>query len=169
MPIRIDELRAASQRPEVKLAQTLAEARSKGLKSAFLCHSHADADLVKGMLNLLADSGWQVYVDWLDTAMPESPNRETANRIQQKIVDCNYFLFLATPNSVASRWCPWEIGCADGRKSVQQIIVIPTVDTSGKWYGNEYLHLYRKLDRASDGLLRVSEPGKADGTWVRWL
>lgn len=48
--------------------------------------------------------------------MPERPNKETAQRIQGKIREIDYFLFLATENSGASRWCPWEIGYADSQK-----------------------------------------------------
>jgi len=95
--------------------------------------------------------------------MPDSPNRETAQRIQQKIIELYYFVFLATPNSMASRWCPWELGYADGKKDINQILIIPTVDRSGKWHGNEYLQLYKKIDQADGGGLGVWEPGKTSG------
>jgi hypothetical protein len=81
----------------------------------------------------------------------------------------NLFLFLATPNSVTSRWCPWEIGFADGNKPVERIIVIPTVDLTGTWHGNEYLQLYRSLDRDSVTGLVVRDPGKQQGVRVQSL
>jgi hypothetical protein len=86
-----------------------------------------------------------------EAIMPERPTRRTAERIQEKIRGCNVFLFLATSNSMSSRWCPWEIGYADGVKRVDSILVIPTQDGWGTVYGNEYLQLYRHLDFAPIG------------------
>ena len=158
MPISIATLRQSSKSSTAGRVRKLTEARSLGLRSVFLCHSHNDAELVEGLLALFARSGWQVYVDWEDTSLPEKPNRETAIRIQQKIVELDLFLFLATPNSTTSRWCPWEIGYANGRKPIDSIIVCPTSDGS-MTHGNEYLDLYRRLDLSDQGRLAVWQPG----------
>jgi hypothetical protein len=82
-------------------------------KSAFLCHSHKDEELVKGLIVVFEEAGLDLYVDWRDHSMPETPNGVTAWKIQEKIKSSDVFLFLATANSKASRWCPWEIGFAD--------------------------------------------------------
>lgn len=159
MPIALTTLRnAVVDFSEIK-ARTIFEARAQGLQTLFLCHSHLDKDLVNGVTKLLSDTGWRVYVDWADGSMPDIPNRETAARIQQKIVDLNYFLFLATPNSMKSRWCPWEIGYADGKKPLDRILVLPTSDNAGS-YGNEYLQLYRRIDRLPYDNLKVWLPGQ---------
>ena len=111
MPIAVDELRAAAAQFRVtKFADSMTDARRRGVRTAFLCHSHKDAQLAEGLVALLAQHGWRLYVDWKDAEMPERPNRETAERIQARIVECNYFLFLATGNSTQSRWCPWDAG-----------------------------------------------------------
>src|SRR5450830_1080378 len=159
MPISIDEIRNASNFVKKATAKTINEAKASNMATAFLCHSHLDADLVKGTINLLNNDGWNVYVDWADSSMPAIPNRETAQLIQKKIVALNYFLFLATPNSMVSRWCPWEIGYATGEKPIDNILIIPTTDRSGKWHGNEYLQLYRKIDVAKEGGFGVFHPG----------
>ena len=91
--------------------------------------------------------------------MPDKPNRETATKIQQKIKELHYFLFLATANSVASRWCPWEIGYADGQKPLSPILVVPTTDGSST-HGNEYLQLYRRVDLGGQGSVEVWQPGQ---------
>ena len=164
MPISINRLREASSRYSLqKSASSLTEARSLGHRSAFLCHSHHDAKDVQGLLTLFQENGWNVYVDWKDSAMPETPTKETAQQIQRKIREMDYFLFLATPNSVASRWCPWEIGYADSQKPTDQLLIIPTEDREGTWYGNEYLQLYRHIDEAEGGTLGVWNPGAAKG------
>ena len=100
--------------------------------------------------------------------MPESPDAVTASRIKNAIVAADWFLFLATQNSQASRWCPWEIGYADGKKRIEKIAIIPTTDNSGHHYGNEYLKLYNKVDRASGGGLALFDP-RGKGKWVRFL
>jgi hypothetical protein len=170
MPIPIDRLRSASSRyySISKTADSLMEARRFGLKSAFLCHSHKDVQLVEGLIVLLRDNGWRVYVDWKDTGMPERPSRETAEQIQSRIRSCEYFLFLATSNSMGSRWCPWEIGFADGVKNIDAIFVVPTSD-SFNTYGNEYLDLYRKIDLSQYDRLLALRPKEQRGTLIELL
>jgi TIR domain len=170
MPISLDTLRAASTRGTLsKSASTLTEARSLGVRTAFLCHSHNDETLVRGLLNLFQEDGWRVYVDWQDPTMGEKPTKETAERIKLTIRVMDYFLFLATPNSVTSRWCPWEIGYADREKGIERVLIIPTTDRTGDWYGNEYLQLYRKIDEAKDGKLGVWNPNETGGVYLSTL
>ena len=83
--------------------------------------------------------------------MPSKPNRETAQKIKDKIKRVDWFLYLATANSASSRWCPWEIGYADGVKDIDKIVIIPTRDDAGRNHGNEYLDLYRKVNSAKGG------------------
>lgn len=135
-------------------------------KSAFLCHSHRDENLVKGLLVEFQESGIDIYVDWKDHTMPDKPNVETAQKIQSKIKGCDLFFFLATANSKASRWCPWEIGYADA--SSRRIYIIPTTDNQDT-YGNEYLELYSKIDEGTyetHKALAIFEVGKNKGSWL---
>jgi hypothetical protein len=159
MPIPLSTLRRASISESATLAKSV-RVRKSGQKAAFLCHSHLDAPYVEGLLGMLRDAGWDVYVDWKDASMPPRPNRETAEKIQARIRASDYFLFLATPNSTASRWCPWEIGYADGRRPISSIFVI-TTSSDGANYGNEYLQLYRTIDLAKDGGLAYWLPGQS--------
>jgi hypothetical protein len=63
---------------------------------------------------------------------------------------------------MASRWCPWELGYSDGIKGKDWIIVIPTTDSSGISYGNEYMQLYRRIDYTlADRALKRIEPGNS--------
>jgi len=169
MPITFDELRAAAAQPRItKFADSIDDARRRGVRTAFLCHSHKDAQLAEGLVALLARHGWRLYVDWKDAEMPERPNRGTAERIQGRIVECNYFLFLATGNSTQSRWCPWEIGYADGKKSLDDIFVVPTQDSFAT-YGNEYLDLYRRVDFSDMRKLGAWRPKETHGILVESL
>lgn len=155
-------LRYASTR-YARATRSLDEAYRRGSTTAFLCHSHKDLDLVLGLESTLREAGWDVYIDWQDTTMPDTPDPTTAAKIQEKIRRLDYFLFLATDNSMTSRWCPWEIGYADGVKSQDRILIIPTTD-AGKNYGNEYLGLYRQIDNDYRGALISKYPNQSFGT-----
>jgi hypothetical protein len=146
-----------------KSAAMVANAKRAGLQTAFLSHSHKDADLAKGVQGFLKSHGWDVYIDWEDTAMPAVPDRTTANRIRTKIVELDWFLFLATDNSMASRWCPWELGYADGKKVHDRIMIIPTTNSYGVAYGNEYLQLYRQVTDTTDKDFAAFDAGMTIG------
>jgi hypothetical protein len=123
-----------------------ANARAVGYKTVFLSHSHKDRAYALGLKAIIESQGGQLYIDWLDEEMPPITTKETAERIRVKIQQCSLFMFLATPNSMTSRWCPWEIGYADGKKTPENIVIVPTKDSAGHFYGNEYLQLYRRLE-----------------------
>jgi hypothetical protein len=154
-------LRAAQRQPVIK-----SQVRAGLQKTAFLCHSHRDEKLAEGLQSLLAEQGVQLYIDWKDASMPPEPNRETAARIQQRIKSCDWFLFLATANSMASRWCPWELGYADGQKQPDRIAVVQTTDSSTT-HGNEYMQLYRRVDSNNAGQLLWLPAGGNQGQFVR--
>ncbi len=121
--------------------------QTKIYKKAFLCHSHHDEELAKGLEKILRKEGITLYIDWDDSTMPEKPNKTTAKKIQDHIKNSDYFLFLMTEKAKESRWCPWEIGFADACK--KNIIIIPTKNAYGNVYGNEYLELYDQLDETT--------------------
>ena len=124
---------------------------SDAKKSVFLCHSHADIELIEGFLSFLSTIYKdKVYVDWKDTSMPPKPNRETAEMIKRKIESLDIFIVLATNNALKSHWVPWEIGIADSKKSLDKIIIFPVADPSGKFDGSEYLQLYSRFEPISD-------------------
>ena len=164
MAISYQTLRSAANTYSVEVAKSVTEAKERGRKTAFLCHSHSDRSLVEGFVKYVRQKGRNVYIDWMDTTLPPTPSRATASRIKSKIVSCDLFIFLATHNSMNSRWCPWEIGYADGVKKLETILIVPTESDNGTYYGNEYLQLYRKLDVSSNDRFAFWEPGASHGT-----
>ena len=170
MAISQDSLRAAGSTVFKSRARSLYEARTLGLTTAFLCHSHHDRQLAEGLVTLLGEKGLQLYVDWADAEMPERPNGETAGKIRNKIKELDLFLFLATANSAASRWCPWELGYADGAKVWERIIIVPTAERYNLEHGSEYMQLYKRLEPTSTNDLGVFGVGlTTGGTLVRHL
>jgi hypothetical protein len=171
MAISLDELSSAATRSyRTRFSRSLSEARAQREATAFLSHSHQDKEYAKGLQVLLKEHGWDVYVDWEDAGMPDEPDRETAAAVQRKIVELDWFLFLATPNSVTSKWCPWEIGFADKAKGVDRILIVATTDRSGRYHGREYLQLYRQITTADGGGLAAFPAGRTTGgTFIRSL
>ena len=158
MPISIDALEKAAARPLPQtMTKSVNEATAAHKKTAFLSHSHLDQKRARGLQVLLAEQGWDVFIDWEHNTLDERPTKETATWLQRAIVRCDWLLYLATQNSAKSRWCPWEIGYADGKKSNASIVVVGTKDSGGT-YGSEYLDLYRRITDV-DGKLIIAEPG----------
>ncbi len=130
--------------------ELIKEAKATQKQTAFLSHSHKDSRLAKSLQAFLNAKGWEVYIDWEDASMPDSPTKDTAEKIKSRICDRDWFLFLGTQNSMHSRWCPWEIGFADGVMPIDNILIIATADDAGT-YGSEYLRLYWHIDSAGGG------------------
>jgi hypothetical protein len=157
--IQSDILRYEAQASTKKPSDLMIEAKISQKQTAFLSHSHRDARLAKSLQSFLYAQGWDVYIDWEDTSMAESPMKETSEKIQSKIRELDWFLFLGTKNSMISRWCPWEIGYADGVKKNENILFIATTD-GRETHGSEYLQLYRYIDPAQSGGLGVFYPNQ---------
>ncbi|OGR37722.1 MAG: hypothetical protein A2X29_06980 [Elusimicrobia bacterium GWA2_64_40] len=140
-------------------------------KSIFLSHSHKDRDLAKGLINYLAPLGLSLYVDWQDSTMPRITSRETAQNIKRTISELDFFLILATPNALESRWVPWEIGVADQAKSHAKMAIMPVADSNGNFQGNEYLLIYNRIELDSLGglLMRDSDNSWTVGEVKSWL
>ena len=125
--------------------QSRSAAVNDGFQTAFLSHSHKDRDLALGLQAMLLEAGWRVYLDWQDEKMPDQPNEETAARIVEKINENRWFLMLATPASLKSLWCPWEVGIAHNVKDHDTMYIVMTRDVDGRLHGTEFYHLYRRI------------------------
>ena len=154
-------LRAGQRRPLLK-----SQVRAGLQKTAFLCHSHRDDKLAEGLQALLAEQPAEPNMEPKDASMTPEHHRKTASRIQHRIKTCDWFLFLATANSMTSRWCPWELGYADGQKQTDRIAIVQTSDSTTT-HGNEYMQLYRRVDTSSAGELLWVPAGSNQGQFVR--
>ncbi len=111
----------------------------------FLSHSNLDSDLAKGFVNKVRSFGIQVYFDLYDSSLTLPPSGDTAEKLRTRIKNAAHFILLATKNSVtSSRWCPWELGCADGFHV--PISIAQTIDAAGNEWGAEYLQLYHSIE-----------------------
>ena len=111
----------------------------------FLSHSNLDSELARGFVNKARQLGINVYFDLYDSTLTLPPSADTANKLRVRIQNASHFILLATVNSVQkSKWCPWELGCADGNNI--PISIAQTMDDSGNTWGAEYLSIYHSVE-----------------------
>lgn len=154
---RISKYRRAKSQKSLRENVVTAKLNSK--KTGFLCHSHKDAGLALSVQEFLNAEGWDIYIDWQDDALSNNPNSTTAKAIKKQISDRSVFLYLATRNASNSKWCPWEIGIADKSRGPNNVYIIPTSDSSGSRFGQEYLELYQRLSVSDKNRIAVYQPG----------
>lgn len=112
----------------------------------FISHSFADRELVNGLYYLFNKADYKVYIDWIDDKNLSRKNvtPETARIIKNRIKASTGTAYISTSNSTNSKWCPWELGVADGMKD--RVCILPVMESSFK--GQEYLGLYPYLEYA---------------------
>lgn len=119
----------------------------------FVSHSFRDRNLVIGLYYLFEKAGYKVYIDWInDSGLNRSSvDSETAALIKARIKQSKGTAYISTENSTSSKWCPWELGVADGMYG--KVCILPIM--SSAFVGQEYLSLYPYLDYAPiEGSLR---------------
>jgi hypothetical protein len=156
--------------------KSLHHGRKDSSRSIFLCHSHRDKTVISKTFAFFDRLNIQLYVDWMDDALPKIPDEQTARSIHQKIKDCDKFIFLATARALESKWCSWELGLAYSIKGPREFAILPIGTRTGKWNGYEYLHLYPLVntelldfENLKEDSLYVSYPNKEKLSFIDWL
>lgn len=114
----------------------------------FISHSYLDKSLVLSLVELFNKAGYSVYVDWInDSALDRNKvDQKTAELLRTRMDECKGLAYIATSNIVSSRWCPWELGYADGSKN-GRCAILPILKSNNNAYkGQEYLGLYPYID-----------------------
>ncbi len=132
------------------------EKATKNKKSIFLCHSHLDKTIVSKIALLFNKVDFDIYIDWMDKALPKVTDKNTASMIRDKIKHCHKFLFLATSRGLESKWCDWELGIAYSIKKENEVAILPIQSKSGNWKGSEYLNLFPEMEFDVTDLDRVA-------------
>ena len=126
----------------------LAETKSASTKaSVFLAHSTVDDGAVNDVVLFFRDFDAHIYVDDYDKTLPNPPDTSTAQALKARITECGRFVVLVSANSRYSRWIPWEIGVADGKKDVANVAILPITQTGEEesWTKEEYFGLYPRI------------------------
>ena len=110
----------------------------------FISHSFQDRTLISGLYALFEDAGYSVYVDWIEDSdlNRQEVTARTADLLRKRINSSKGLAYIATDNIKQSKWCPWELGIADGMG--KRTCIFPVMDR--KYNGLEYLKLYPYMD-----------------------
>ena len=113
----------------------------------FISYSWHDREFAYKVETLLKNCGYSVYIDYNDLKLDrKTVTEETAKRLVEKMKKCRGLLYLYSPSSSVSKWCPWEVGVFSGIKNFR-CANLPLVDRQGENYKNqEYLELYPYVD-----------------------
>lgn len=86
------------------------QSRYKHTGCVFISHQRADKPAAKKIADFLLSKGIDVYFDEYDQSIDRSnPDKLTAS-IQRGIDFSKYMLILISPNTLYSKWVPWEVG-----------------------------------------------------------
>ena len=81
-----------------------------GIKCVFISHQRKDKTVARAIADYIKNAGVDVYFDEYDKSIDRSnPDKLTAS-IKRGIDFSNYMLVLISPNTLNSKWVPWEVG-----------------------------------------------------------
>ncbi|KUO72869.1 MAG: hypothetical protein APF81_26705 [Desulfosporosinus sp. BRH_c37] len=138
----------------------------------FLSHSFLDAELILGLKEHLEEFNLSVYVDWIeDNKLDRSKvNRETADLLRTRMRACKSLIYAVSDKSDKSRWMPWELGYFDGHKNGKVAIMPITQNTNDQFIGEEYLLLYKYVEKIPKTYSFEKDKLKINGVEVKtWI
>ena len=143
----IDTYRLDSTNEVLQENVNLFEEQGQQGYDVFLSHSYLDRKRIVSLVELFNSAGYSVYVDWLeDPKMDRSKvNVSTAYTLRERMESSSCLAYIATSNTTSSKWCPWELGYADGTKG-GRCCIFPIMENTNSYQGQEYLGLYPYLD-----------------------
>lgn len=118
-------------------------------KVVFLSYRRKDKEYVKPIVDLLHSLRVNVYIDYLDEQLPDTPNSKTAALLRERIKKSDKFIMVSTPNSKDSKWIPWELGLGDGFDGYENAIILPVTNNTLIWTEQEYFEIYGYVKEAN--------------------
>ena len=141
----------------------------------FISYSWNDRQYAHLVEQLLKKCGYSAYVDFNDLTLNRTDvSVDTAKRLVEKMRKCKGLLYLYSPSSSVSKWCPWEVGVFSGIKNFR-CANLPLVEVSGESFkGQEYLDIYpyveyEKIKGKNEYQFWIFENSKTYTTLKDWL
>jgi hypothetical protein len=172
--IKAAELRSLKESVAKSTAGLIKEARARARPHVFLSHSHLDrdSDTLAGAVTMFERLDAPAYLDIDDSELPSITSVDTATGLRRRIDECRRLVVAASKQIRHSRWVPWEIGYADGRKGVAKVALLPIeADDGSLTVEQEYLATYPAFGMTNDGRQLIVRDPRDDRYWpVRyWL
>lgn len=81
----------------------------------FISYSWNDRAFADKVVQLLEHCDYSVYIDYNDKRLDRNNvTEDTAKHIISQMNKCKGLLYLYSPSSSVSKWCPWEVGIFPG-------------------------------------------------------
>lgn len=95
-------------------ASTITNRKQLGVKCVFISHQKADATICRHIADYLMDAGIDVYFDEYDKDLKiyrqDNNAQGVVNSIRKGIQQSSHMLCVISPNTLYSKWVPWEVG-----------------------------------------------------------
>lgn len=131
------------------LNESLSGAHHTYDKRVFLSYRRKDKAYIDPVVKFLKKQGVDIYIDYLDEQLPDTPSSETAEILRERIKKSDKFILFATPNSKESKWIPWELGLGDGFLEYENVAILPVTYNSSHWEEQEYYQIYGYIKKAN--------------------
>jgi hypothetical protein len=136
------------------------------MKQLFVSYSRQDAEFTRRITDRLQADGLEAWVDWQDIP----PSVDWMKEIQKGIEDADIFLFLVSPDSIASTICADEV--AHAIENGKRIIPLIVRDFDAKSAPNTIRHLNwiffsRPQDEFERSFGNVLAAIRTDYDWVQ--
>ena len=148
------------------LNESLQEQKNRTNFDIFLSHSSKDKQLTLGVKQLIEDSGYSVYIDWVDDPQLDraNVNAQTADKLRTRMRQSKFLVYVDSNNATTSTWMPWELGYFDGYKPNKVGILPIRQNAEGSYIGQEYLGLYPKIEKNSLNVLNELKYAEINGS-----
>lgn len=127
----------------------------KKVFDVFVSHNSKDESKVVEFFKTLNRKGYVAYIDWVNDKFDlkrEWCNATTAEIIKERIKQSRVFVLYFSQETLASQWCPWELGYADalGKK------ICIFQESEDIQYVPEFYSAYPKLVLDSQAIIRIN-------------
>ena len=90
--------------------ESIKQQNQKNTFDIFLSHSSKDKILILGIKKFIEDSGYSVYIDWVDD--PEldrtNVNKHTAEQLRKRMKQSKFLVYVDSDNAKSSKWTTQE-------------------------------------------------------------
>lgn len=95
-------------------SETALRRKQYGINCVFISHQKADASFCRHIADYLTKAGIDVYFDEYDKNLKEyyqnNNPKGVVNCIKKGIQQSSHMLCVISPNTLGSKWVPWEVG-----------------------------------------------------------
>ena len=131
--------------------ESLKQQNLKNNFDIFLSHSSKDKTLILGIKKFIEESGYTVYIDWVDDPQLDRAhvNVTTADVLRTRMKQSKFLVYVDSDNAKSSKWMPWELGYFDGYNSEKLGILVIRNSSNEIYKGQEYLNLYPIIEKGN--------------------